>query len=542
VLRTVTYNNVAASATMTARSVTFVTNDGSDDSNVGTTTIEMVAGVPFGSLYLSTAGDVGSPSGAPGLDSWGKDEGLEFGGPGLNYEPGATAGSFGSQFSLDDFAADADLNAIHYVTTDITVGSANSIDLFVGDILLSTKDNETLTSTNTLAVEKKDVFVFRPDTPGDYSAGTFIMLLDNLDDKEVRAITLVEQDTVVGGSAVQAGTFLFADDAKTGKDADPVRVYHFTADDVGAGTTTGTTSVFIDGPDIGIGQKIAGIELIETPAYVGGTLLDSGSLLVSLETDDASVGDNGISALESDIFYLTVSSTGATTVADATLFFEGADVGLGGGTEDIDALSLVTNDPYNKASVLDLDADDSSGSLGVDFNSTFTEDGGAVAITDADATLTDINDAALLSLTVTITNQLDGVAETLAATTGATSIIASYDSGTGILSLTGADTVANYQQVLRTVTYNNSSQDPDTTDRIIEFVSIDSRGGSSSTATTTLAITAVNDPAVMDLDADDSSGSTGADFDTAFTEDGGAVAIADVDATLNDIDNVNLVS
>ena len=46
----------------------------------------------------------------------------------------------------------------------------------------------------------------------------------------------------------------------------------------------------------------------------------------------------------------------------------------------------------------------------------------------------------------------------------------------------------------------------------------------------------------MDLDADDSSGSTGADFDTAFTEDGGAVAIADVDASLIDVDNVNLIS
>ena len=207
VLRTVTYNNTAGAPTLTARSITFVANDGTDDSNVGTTTVTVI-GVPFGSLYLSTAGDVISPSGAPGLDSWGKDEGLAFGGPGLNYGPGATAGSFSSQFRVADFGGDADFTAIHYVPTDITVGSANAIDLFAGDLLLSTKGDETLTSTNTLAVQKKDVFVFRPDTPGDYSAGTFIMLLDNLDDKEIKAITLVEQDTVVGGSTVQAGTFL----------------------------------------------------------------------------------------------------------------------------------------------------------------------------------------------------------------------------------------------------------------------------------------------------------------------------------------------
>ena len=46
----------------------------------------------------------------------------------------------------------------------------------------------------------------------------------------------------------------------------------------------------------------------------------------------------------------------------------------------------------------------------------------------------------------------------------------------------------------------------------------------------------------MDLDADDSSGRTGADFDTIFTEDGGAIAIADIDASLIDVDDVNLIS
>ena len=97
------------------------------------------------------------------------------------------------------------------------------------------------------------------------------------------------------------------------------------------------------------------------------------------------------------------------------------------------------------------------------------------------------------------------------------------------------------KQVLRTITYDNAAQDPDTTDRIVTFIANDGTDDSI-VATTTVTITAVNDPAVMDLDADDSSGSTGADFDTAFTEDGGAVAIADVDASLIDVDNVNLIS
>ena len=44
-------------------------------------------------------------------------------------------------------------------------------------------------------------------------------------------------------------------------------------------------------------------------------------------------------------------------------------------------------------------------------------------------------------------NPLNGTDELLAADTTGTSIVASYNSGTGVLSLTGADSQANYQQV-----------------------------------------------------------------------------------------------
>ncbi len=56
---------------------------------------------------------------------------------------------------------------------------------------------------------------------------------------------------------------------------------------------------------------------------------------------------------------------------------------------------------------IDLDFDDSSGSTGIDFDTSFTEDAGAVLIADADATLG--NAANLTALDVTITNQLDGM-------------------------------------------------------------------------------------------------------------------------------------
>ena len=50
--------------------------------------------------------------------------------------------------------------------------------------------------------------------------------------------------------------------------------------------------------------------------------------------------------------------------------------------------------------------------------------------------------------------------DTLAVSTSGTSIALSYNASTGVLSLTGSDTLAHYQQVLDSVSYSSSSQDP----------------------------------------------------------------------------------
>ena len=128
---------------------------------------------------------------------------------------------------------------------------------------------------------------------------------------------------------------------------------------------------------------------------------------------------------------------------------------------------------------------------------------------------------------VTITNQLDGAAETLTANTGATSIVASYDSGTGVLSLSGVDTVANYQQVLRTVTYDNSSQDPNLTDRSITFVANDGTDNSN-VGTTTVMMSEVDDAPTNTVPV---AQSTDEDTILTFSSGGGnAISISDVDA------------
>lgn len=106
------------------------------------------------------------------------------------------------------------------------------------------------------------------------------------------------------------------------------------------------------------------------------------------------------------------------------------------------------------------------------------------------------------SATVTIDNLLDGADEVLAASTGGTNISASYSNG--VLTLTGTDTAANYQDVLQSITYRNDSQDPDATPRSITFAVTNVDGTNS--ATTSVAVEPRNDaPANIALSLDAAS-------------------------------------
>ena len=221
---------------------------------------------------------------------------------------------------------------------------------------------------------------------------------------------------------------------------------------------------------------------------------------------------------------------------DEVLIFDGTSGALignyvttgSGGLDGPTSLVFAPNQQVtvvSPAPVLDLDANDSSAS-GIDFTTSWTEDAGPVAIVDSDATLSDPDSANLSSLTITITNQLDGAAEVLSADTTGTSITASFNSGTGILTLSGSDTVANYLTVLKTVTYDNSSDTPSTTARNITFVASD--GTNSSTgATTTVTMNAANDAPVLTI-----PGGT-----TAYVE--GAYQHITPSATVTDADSPN---
>jgi hypothetical protein len=200
------------------------------------------------------------------------------------------------------------------------------------------------------------------------------------------------------------------------------------------------------------------------------------------------------------------------------------------GSDDAFVVKFLGSEPP----AIDLDADDSSGAGGADFAAIWAEGGGPVAIVDAsDATLTDVDSTDLESLTVTLVNPADGTAEILAADTTGTGIIASYDPPSGVLTLTNTDTVAHYQQVLRTITYDNTSEVSDTTARVITFVANDGHGNSN-TATATVTINATNDQPTNIIPGPQS---TTQDIALMFsTANSNALAVSDPDANGADME------
>lgn len=160
----------------------------------------------------------------------------------------------------------------------------------------------------------------------------------------------------------------------------------------------------------------------------------------------------------------------------------------------VSTISIVA---VNDAPTVDLNGE----ATGIDYTATFTEGEGPVAIVDAGVQVEDVDDTHLESATITLTNVIDTAAETLAVDTTGTSIVASYDPATGVLTLTGNDTLANYQLVLSTLTYDNSTENPDRTDRVVEVVGNDG-DNDSVTATITISIEGVNDPPNLEPIAD----------------------------------------
>ncbi|MGE3268981.1 MAG: Ig-like domain-containing protein [Chloroflexota bacterium] len=159
----------------------------------------------------------------------------------------------------------------------------------------------------------------------------------------------------------------------------------------------------------------------------------------------------------------------------------------------------------------------------------FAENASPVMI-DTGVTISMPGGGNVTSATVVISNPQDGAAESLAASVPVGGITPSYNAGTHTLTLTGPASAADFQTALRGVTYENTSNGPNTTARTITFQGI-GNAQTGNAATKSVSVSSVNDPPVL------------ATFETgplAFTEGDGPTPIT-ASLTVNDLDDANLV-
>ncbi|HNP18530.1 MAG TPA: FG-GAP-like repeat-containing protein [Fulvivirga sp.] len=151
-------------------------------------------------------------------------------------------------------------------------------------------------------------------------------------------------------------------------------------------------------------------------------------------------------------------------------------------------------------------------------------------IIDAGITVSDADNTSLQSATISIINNFNQAEDALVFNTQ-NGITGNYVSTTGVLTLSGASSVANYQTALRSVRYINTSEDPSIATRTIEFSVYDGTDNSTP-ATRNVQVVAVNDAPVL---SSSNSGTLNYDQNTA------AILVDDL-LSISDVDNANLLS
>ena len=200
--------------------------------------------------------------------------------------------------------------------------------------------------------------------------------------------------------------------------------------------------------------------------------------------------------------------------------------------------STTTTKTVSVASVNDTPVDTTSGGT-----TAFTE-GNNVTSTpvavDSSFTVTDLDNSTLASAVVAITGNLQTAEDSLLFTNNPATmgnISASYNSATGVMSLSSSGataTVAQWQAALRSITYTNSSDTPNTSNRTISFTTNDGTADGN-TATKVVSVASVNDTPIATA-----SGGT-----TAFTEGANVTStpvVVDSGITVSDVDSTTLAS
>ena len=190
----------------------------------------------------------------------------------------------------------------------------------------------------------------------------------------------------------------------------------------------------------------------------------------------------------------------------------------------------------NDPPVVDINGNFDGNSIEKDF----IEDDGMemIRITTDMLTITDVDSHSLISASVTFASRPDAQEEYITITPDLPFSVT--DTGTLVISIepfSGTATLDEFEEVLKTLQYINTAEEPVPGVRTLNLTVNDGQA-SSPPATITVTIVATNDPPYLDLD----TSSNGTGFSTTYVENGPAVKISSENVQISDNDAGSFVS
>ena len=508
-LRSITYTNGSETPNTGNRTISFVVNDGTIDSSAGTKTVSVAS---------------------------------------VNDTPIATASGGTTAFT----------EAAGAVVVD------NGVT--VSDIDSTTFASATVSITGNLQTAE-DVLAFtnNPATMGNisavYTAGTGVLALTSagatatLAQWQAALRSVTYNDTSAAPNTSNRTISFAVNDGSTSSSTTTKTVSVASVNDVPVATTSGGTTAFTEGNNV-TSTPVA-VDSGITVSDADNTTLASATVSITgnLQTAEDVLAFTNNPATMGNISAVYTAGTGvlALTSAGATATLAQWQAALRSVTYTDSSETPNTSNRTISFVVNDGTINSSAGTKTVSVASVndtpvATASGGTTAFAegnnttsspvavDSGFTVSDLDNATLSSATVSITGNLQTAEDTLAFTNNPATmgnISAVYTAGTGILALTSAGataTLAQWQAALRSITYTNSSENPNTANRTVSFVVNDGTANSSAT-TKTVSVSAVNDSPVATTNG-------GA---ATFTE-GGAAAVIDNGITVADLDTTTLAS
>ena len=258
-------------------------------------------------------------------------------------------------------------------------------------------------------------------------------------------------------------------------------------------TTDSGTASFNEAFVISVGDvnEAPTVSLSQTSTTLAeNTDTSSAIVLAAISISDDALGSNSLALSGTDAASFEIVGGNLRLKAATPLDFE---------TQTTYSVTVEVNDPLVGSNPNDSvnftliisDIDESpviTTSAGV---ATFTEDAGPVAV-DSTLIVSDPDDAGFVGAEVRFDSGFM-VAQDDLLFTNQSGISGSYNATSGVLTLSGTASVADYETALRSATYSNSSQNPNTGNRVLRFTVND--GLNTDTATRTLTVTALDDPA-----------------------------------------------